>query len=131
MPNDILLYVGSAIITIWGAAYIALVMRAAARSGDASRSNHMLMRMEWFAEGILLVFIGIMTAALNWWYGSHNAVVIAVYRISALMLIGAAAWHAIGRARAAMLPVKLSPVVLVSGSLLFILGMFFGVPNIL
>ena len=130
MPNDILLYVGSVLIALWGISYIALVMRAAARSRELSRPFQVLVRMECFAEGVLLVFIGIMTALLNRLYGSHNAMVVTVYGLSALLLVCDAAWHAISRARPSLLPMKLSPVTLASVAILFVLGMFFGVQSI-
>ncbi len=57
---DILLYIGSAIIFIWGIAHIIPTKSVVKGFGEISEDNSKIITMEWAAEGITLSFIGLL-----------------------------------------------------------------------
>ncbi len=57
MLNNILIYIGSIIIIIWGIAHIISTKTAVAGYGYISRDNELILIMGWVAEGITLIFV--------------------------------------------------------------------------
>jgi hypothetical protein len=131
ISTDILLYVGSVLVTIWGMAHFAPTARAAGKAAGAPGHLQILMRTGWVAQGIWLVFIGGITAGLCLIYGPGSEVAVTVTRLSAIMLVGAAGWLALTKRRSPGMPMKLSPVILTCAAALFVLGMGVGVHNII
>ena len=122
MLNDILLYIGSAVIIVWGIAHIASTKGVIAGFGDISADNLRIITMEWIAEGLTLCFIGVLvllTTLLGW---SQNHIAIIVYRTSAGMLVVLAVLSQLTGARTAILPMKLCPYVKTAVAILFFLG---------
>lgn len=122
MVNDILLYIGSAVIIVWGIAHIAPTKGVVAGFGDISADNLRIITMEWIAEGLTLCFIGVLvllTTLLGW---SQNHIAIIVYRTSAGMLVVLAVLSQLTGARTAILPMKLCPYVKTAVAILFFLG---------
>ncbi len=122
MLNDILLYIGSAVIIVWGIAHIAPTKGVIAGFGDISADNLRIITMEWVAEGLTLCFIGVLvllTTLLGW---SQEYVAIIVYRTSAGMLVVLAILSQLTGARTAILPLRLCPYVKTVVAVLFFLG---------
>ncbi len=122
MLNDILLYIGSGIIIVWGIAHIAPTKGVVASFGDISADNLLIITMEWIAEGLTLCFIGVLvllTTLLGW---SQEYVSIIVYRASAVMLVVLALLSQMTGARTAILPMRLCPYVKTAVAVLFFLG---------
>ncbi len=122
MLNDILLYIGSGIIIVWGIAHIAPTKGVVASFGDISADNLRIITMEWIAEGLTLCFIGalvLLTTLLGW---SQEYVSIIVYRASAVMLVVLAVLSQLTGARTAILPMRLCPYVKTAVAVLFFLG---------
>jgi hypothetical protein len=124
ISTEILLYVGSALVTIWGFASIAPTARVDGTAAGGSSRLQVLMRTGRVAQGIWLLFIGGMTAGLYLIYGPASAVAVTVTSFSALMLVVAAGWLALGRTRPSGLPMRLSPVIFTAVAMLFVLGAF-------
>jgi len=122
MVNDILLYVGSVIVLLWGIGHIVPTRNVVKDFGSISRDNKLLITMEWIAEGLTLCFIGLLVLIVTLLHDSQNAVSISIYQISAAMLLVLAALHAMTGARTSILPMKLCPIIISSGAILFILG---------
>lgn len=57
MLNNILIYIGSIIIIIWGIAHIIPTKTVVAGYGNISRDNKLIFIMGWVAWGITLIFI--------------------------------------------------------------------------
>jgi len=122
MISYILLYVGAAVITVWGIAHIIPTKSVVNGFGQISQDNKRIITMEWIAEGLTLCFIGLLVLFVTLWGGSQNAVSIIVYRTSAAMLVVMAILTASTGARTSILPIKICPVVKIAVAILFILG---------
>ena len=119
---DILLYIGSAIIFIWGISHIIPTRSVVKGFGDLSPDNTKIITMEWAAEGITLCFIGLLVFLVTVIIGSQNPASLLVYRISAGMLVVMASWTALTGARTSIIPIKICPLVKTAVAILFILG---------
>ena len=87
MINNVLIYISSIIMIIWGIAHIVPTKNVVSGYGDISRDNKLIFIMEWIAEGTTLIFIGVLTLLINILNGHQNPVSLNVFRISAVMLI--------------------------------------------
>ena len=122
---DILLYIGSAIIFIWGIAHIIPTKSVVKGFGEISDDNTKIITMEWVAEGITLCFIGLLVLLITAIVGSQNPVSALVYRISAGMLVVMAIWTSLTGARTSVVPIKICPIVKTAVAILFIIGNLF------
>ena len=57
---DVLLYIGSTVILIWGIAHIVPTKSVVKGFGGISEDNIRIITMEWVAEGLTLCFIGLL-----------------------------------------------------------------------
>ncbi|MFC1913683.1 hypothetical protein ACFLXF_00175 [Chloroflexota bacterium] len=119
---DILLYIGSAIIFIWGIAHIIPTKSVVKGFGEISDDNTKIITMEWAAEGMTLCFIGLLVLLVTIIEGSQNTVSTLVYRISAGMLVVMAIWTLVTGARTSVVPIKICPIVKTAVAILFIIG---------
>ena len=124
MINEILIYIGSAVIIIWGIAHIIPVKSVVAGFGSISPDNKRIITMEWIAEGITLCFIGLLVLFITISGGSQNPVSLNVYRASALMLIVMAILTGFTGARTSIVPIKICPFVKTAVAILFFLGTY-------
>jgi len=122
MINDILLYVGSALIIIWGIAHIIPTGAIVRGFGAISEDNKKIITMESVAEGITLGFVGVLVLLVTSLAGSHSQAAHIVYLACAVMLIIMASLTAFTGARTSLLPYKICPVVKTVVAVLFILG---------
>ncbi|MFC2056188.1 hypothetical protein ACFLTO_01290 [Chloroflexota bacterium] len=122
---DILLYIGSVIILIWGIAHIIPTKSVVKGFGEISDDNTKIITMEWVAEGITLCFIGLLILLITAIVGSGNPVSALVYKISAGMLVVMAIWTSVTGARTSVIPIKICPIVKTAVAVLFILGSLF------
>jgi hypothetical protein len=120
--NDILLYVGSAIIIVWGIAHIVPTRNVVNGFGQISADNKRIIIMEWVAEGLTLCFIGLLVLFVTVLENSQNDASLIVYRASAGMLIVMAIWTGLTGARTPIIPIKICPFVKIIVAVLFILG---------
>jgi hypothetical protein len=119
---SVLLYAGSIIITIWGIAHIIPTKGVVAGFGKLSGDNTKIITMEWIAEGLTLVFIGILTLAVTFLVGSRDPGALVVYRGSAVMLVLMAALTLFTGARTKIIPIKICPLVKTVVAILFLVG---------
>jgi len=122
MLNDILLYIGSALLIVWGIAHIIPTKSVVNGFGQISEDNKRIITMEWVAEGLTLCFIGLLVLFVTVLGDSQNDVSLIVYRASAAMLIVMAGWTALTGARTKIIPIKLCPFVKTIVAVLFIVG---------
>ena len=120
--NDILLYIGSALIVVWGIAHIIPTRNVVNGFGQISDDNKRIITMEWVAEGLTLCFIGLLVLFVTVLENSQDNVSLIVYRASAGMLIVMAGWTALTGARTPIVPIKICPFVKTIVAVLFILG---------
>jgi len=122
MTNDILLYVGAAVITLWGIAHIVPTKSIVSGFGAISRDNKLIIMMESIAEGLTLCFIGVLVLLVTSLGGSRNHVSGIVYLACAVMLLAMAILTALTGARTSILPYKICPAVKIAVAVLFLLG---------
>ncbi|MFC2017142.1 hypothetical protein ACFLUD_01855 [Chloroflexota bacterium] len=119
---DIMLYIGSVIIFIWGIAHIIPTKSVVKGFGEISDDNTKIITMEWAAEGMTLCFIGLLVLLVTAIAGSQNTVSTLVYQISAGMLVVMAVWTSVTGARTSIVPIKICPIVKTAVTILFIIG---------
>lgn len=122
--NEILIYVGSAIIIIWGAAHIFPTKNIVAGFGELSTDNRRILIMEWIAEGLTMVFIGLLVLLVALIFDGQNEVAAFVYRASAVMLLVMAGLSAMTSARTSILPMKMCPYIKTVVAILLLVGSF-------
>jgi hypothetical protein len=122
VATDILVYLGGAVITLWGIAHIAPTKSVVAGFGAISEDNRRIITMEWAAEGLTLSFIGLLVLLVTAVDGSQNSASLSVYRVSAAMLLVMAGWTLLTGARTSILPIKICPVVKTTAAVLFLVG---------
>ncbi len=120
--NDVLLYIGSAVLIVWGIAHIIPTRNVVSGFGAISKDNKRIITMEWVAEGLALCFIGFLVLFVTVLGDSQNDVSLIVYRASAGMLIVMAIWTALTGARTSIIPIKICPFVKTIVAILFIVG---------
>ena len=122
MTNDIMLYIGSIVITLWGIAHILPTKSVVTDFGPISEDNKRIITMEWIAEGLTLCFIGLLVLFITLLGVSQNPVSLIVYRISAVMLVVMAGLSLLTGARTSILPMKICPIVKTTVAIMFFLG---------
>jgi hypothetical protein len=124
MTASILLYVGSVVIILWGIAHIIPTKSVVGGFGSLSIDNSRIITMEWVAEGVTLMFIGILVLAATWIIGPGSSAARLVILAAAGMLFVMAVWSGLTGARTSILPMKACPFVKSIVGILFILGVF-------
>ncbi|MCJ7510431.1 MAG: hypothetical protein MUP14_06060 [Dehalococcoidia bacterium] len=122
MTADIVLYVGSIVITLWGIAHVLPTRSFVAGFGPMSRDSRRIITMEWIAEGLTLCFVGSLVLLITALDGSQDPVSRHVYRISAVMLIIMAGLTLLTGARTSIVPIKVCPIVKTTVAALFLVG---------
>ena len=122
MINDILLYVGAAVITLWGIAHIVPTKSVVNGFGKMSQDDRRIITMEWVAEGLTLCFIGLLVLFVTIWGEAPNQTSVIVYMSAAAMLVVMAALTSTTGARTSIVPIKICPFVKVVVAILFFLG---------
>ena len=122
MIGDILLYIGSVVITLWGIAHIVPTKSVVNGFGSISQDNKRIITMEWIAEGLTLCFIGLLVLFVTIWGEAQNQTSAIVYLASSVMLVVMAALTSVTGARTSIVPIKICPFVKIAVAMLFFLG---------
>ncbi len=122
MLNEVLLYTGSSLIVIWGVAHLIPTKAIVKGFGSISEDNKRIIAMESMAEGITLIFLGVLVLLVTVIGGYQNAVSRVVFWTCAIMLVVMAMLTALTGARTSILPYKICPFVKMAVAILFILG---------
>ena len=122
MVNQILLYTGGGIITLWGIAHLIPTKAIVDGFGPISVDNKRIIAMESITEGLTLCFIGVLVILVTSLGGYHSPTADIVYLACGVMLLIMALLTAMTGARTPILPYKICPVVKTVVAILFILG---------
>ncbi len=122
MVNNILLYVGSIIIAIWGLAHIFATKSVVDGFGQISKDNRRVITMEWIMEGLTLCFLGSIVFLITILAGPENAVSKIVFFASSIMLVVMAVVSLFTGARASFIVYKLCPPIFLTAAVLIFLG---------
>jgi hypothetical protein len=123
MLNDILLYLGSALPLLWGAAHLFATKSVVKGFGDISLDNRRIITMEWVVEGVALIFIGVLTASVTCADCTSVASTV-VYWLSFGVLNTLSIISLLTGFRISLVPFKLCPFIFTTSSLLIILGRY-------
>ncbi len=122
MIGDIVLYIGSGVIILWGIAHIIPTRAIVNGFGAISEDNKRIITMESIAEGLTLCFIGVLVLLVTGIAGSQSQAANLVYLACAAMLLIMAILTTMTGARTSILPYKICPAVKTIVALLFFLG---------
>ena len=120
--NEILLYVGSAIIIIWGIVHLIPTSAIVRGFGDISEDNKKILTMESIAEGITLCFLGVLVILVTALGDSQSQTAFIVYYSVIVMLLVMAVLTAVTGARTSIIPYKICPIVKTMVAILFVFG---------
>ncbi|MFC1544424.1 hypothetical protein ACFL4Y_04135 [Gemmatimonadota bacterium] len=118
----LLLYLGSVIIILWGIGHLAPTSGIVKGFGDLTSDNRRIITMEWIAEGLTLIFLGVLPLLVTALAGPDAGAADIVYRSVAGMLIVLAVLSLTSGARTSVLPMKLCPAVKTVAAALILIG---------
>jgi hypothetical protein len=122
MTLSILLYTGSLMSIVWGAAHIIATKSIVREFRKLSEDNRRIITMEWIAEGLTLCFLGVLVLLVTIEGDTAGPIPSLVYGASAALLLVMAGLTAVTGAKTALIPIKICPVVKVIIAGLFFLG---------
>lgn len=122
MVNNILLYAGSIIVTIWGVAHLFPTKSVVDGFGPISKDNRRIITMEWIMEGLTLCFLGVLVFLITILAGPQNVVSKIVFFASSVMLVIMAVVSLVTGARASFIVYKLCPPIFLTAAVLIFLG---------
>jgi len=122
MIGEVLLYIGSIVIVVWGIGHIVPTKSVVKGFGEIPENNRRIITMEWIAEGLTLCFLGVIVLVVALLGGSQNPVSTAVYWLSGAMLLVMASLTASTGARTKIVPIKVCPIIKTIVAILFFLG---------
>ena len=125
MPNSALLYIGSVVIILWGIAHLIPTKSIIAGFNNISDDNMYIITMEWIAEGLAIIFAGMVVLVPLILYGADNSVVLTISTVSAVMLVVMAVLSLFTGYRTSIIPMKICPFVKTFVAVLFLLGSLF------
>ncbi|MBN1803807.1 MAG: hypothetical protein JW837_01025 [Sedimentisphaerales bacterium] len=124
MVNYILLYSGAALPILWGISHLFPTRSIVSEFGDITLDNKRIITMEWIIEGVVLIFIGVIVAAVTYIDYTHRISRV-IYWLSFLMLntLSVISFRTIFKIN--FLPYKLQPIIFTSSSSLIMIGCYF------
>jgi len=119
--NQILLYLGALLTMLWGIAHLFPTKSVVANFGDISLDNQRIITMEWIVEGVCLIFIGVLVAAVTI-VDATSAVSQVVYWLCFAVLNVLSMVSLFTGFKVNFIAFKLCPVIFTGSSILILLG---------
>ena len=116
----LLAYTAAALTGLWGIAHLIPTHNVVVGFGKLSKDNQLVLTQEWIAEGITLIFLGILMGLVTELGSVTNPVVAAVYGLAAAMLLVMAALTALTGARGSVVFFKICPLVKTAAAVLLL-----------
>jgi hypothetical protein len=120
--NELLLYIGSVVIILWGIAHLIPTKAIVSGFGEISDDNKKVVTMELIAEGLTLCFLGVLVLLVTIMTDSQSEAANIVYLACAGMLVAMAVLTALTGARTPAVWYKICPAVKTIVAILFVLG---------
>ena len=120
--NDTLIYIGSAIIIIWGIAHLIPTKQIIKGFGEISADNKKILAMELITEGLTLIFLGVLPILITTWGDSQSLTAHIAYFTEAGMLLVMAVVTQFTGSRTPVFWYKLCPAVKIITAAFFVLG---------
>lgn len=118
----VLAYVGSAIVVAWGTMHLVPTRAVAASFEPISTDNRRILVMEWVAEGITHISIGVLVILATAIDGAFDRTTQLLYLVGAGILVVLAALTAATGARTPVIWFRVCPFVLTLAAGLFVLA---------
>jgi hypothetical protein len=122
MINETLIYIGSGIVILWGIAHIIPTRNIVSGFGPISEDNKKIIAMEVIAEGLTLIFLGMLPLLVTLLTDFSSRTAHIVYLGSAVMLLAMAVVTLLTGARTPTVWYKICPAVKTLVAALFIIG---------
>lgn len=119
--GQILIYVGSLLILVWGTAHLFPTRSVVAGFGSISEDNKNIILMEWMVEGVALIFAAVLVASVTI-IDPTNMISIAAYIVTAVFLAVMAIVSLFTGFKIRFLPFRLCPAVFASSAALISSG---------
>jgi hypothetical protein len=116
-----LLYVAAAATAVWGISHLFATSGVVAGFGEISADNRRIITMEWIVEGVALVSVGGLIAAVTA-VDADAPAASAAYAVAVATLLGLAVVSLFTGFRIAFLPFRLCPVIFTASAVLTALG---------
>lgn len=123
MIKFILLYTGGALTAIWGIAHLFPTKSVVKGFGKLSADNRNIITMEWIIEGVFLIFLGILVAAVTF-LGAGGMISTVVYLLTVIVLMVMAMVSLFTGFNVNLLPFKLCPFIFAASAVLIFIGRF-------
>ena len=117
---DVLLYIAAALTGVWGIAHLAATRGVVAGFGELSADNRRIITMEWVVEGVALISVGALVAAVT--VAGSGGAAAAAYAVAVATLLVLAVVSLFTGFRIAFLPFRLCPLIFTASALLIGLG---------
>ena len=121
MSGQVFLYGAALLVSVWGVAHLVPTRSVVASFGAISSDNRLVLTMEWVAEAVTMLFVGVLVAAVTL-IDSEDGVALAVYLLSATALGAIAVLTALTGARTPVVWFKACPLVMATCIVLILLG---------
>jgi hypothetical protein len=118
---DVLLYIAAALTGVWGIAHLFATRGVVTGFGELSADNRRIITMEWVVEGVALLSVGALVAAVTV-AGSGSAAASAAYAVAVATLLVLAVVSLFTGFRIAFLPFRLCPLIFAASAVLISLG---------
>ena len=116
-----LLYIASAVTSLWGIAHLFATRGVVTGFGELTADNRRIITMEWIVEGVALVSLGSLVAAVTA-VDAAAAVSSAAYAVAIATLLVLALVSLFTGFRVAFLPFRLCPFIFTLAAVLIALG---------
>ena len=116
-----LLYIAAVLTGVWGIAHLFATRGAVAGFGELSADNRRVITMEWIVEGVALLSLGALVAAVTA-VDTAAAVSLAAYAVAVATLLVLALVSLATGFRVAFLPFRLCPFIFTLSAVLIALG---------
>jgi hypothetical protein len=116
----VLAYAASAILIAWGSAHLVPTRAVAASFGGISLDNRRILVMEWIAEGITHISIGVLVILTTAAEGAGDPTTQLVYRVAASVLVALAVLTAVTGGRTAVIWFRVCPFALTTAAVLLL-----------
>lgn len=123
MINQVLLYMGSALLLFWGVAHLFPTRSVVKGFGGISLDNKRIITMEWIIEGVSLISIAVIVSSVTY-IDCASVISKNVYRICFVMLNALSAISLLTGFKINFVPFKLCPVIFTTASVLILLGSY-------
>ena len=122
--SEILLYTASIIAILWGIAHIIPTKNVVKGFEPISEDNKRILTMDWVAEGLTMIFIGLLALFVTIAGGTLIPISLIAYRGSGLMLIVMAVLTALTAGRTSVIFFKICPIIIIKtmAAGLFLIG---------